>query len=181
MLPFANCPVPVYLVPRELDLQSACAALARESIIGFDTETRPAFRPGERYTPALMQLASSSAIYLVQLHVIRKLKVLQDLLLLPALKVGVGIHEDLRRLIPHFNLKAGSKCTQFIDLTLLARSKGVTSGSLRGLTEELLGRRLSKSAQLTNWARPDLTYAQLRYAALDAWVSREVFLKLEKR
>ena len=178
-LPMANCPVPMYLVPRELDLQNACAAMLKEPILGFDTETKPAFRVGERYTPALMQLATSSAVYIVQLHLIKKLKPLQDLMESPNLKVGVGINEDLRRLIPHFNLKARSKCAQFIDLTLLAKSKGIPVGSLRGLTAELLHKRLSKSAQLTNWANPQLTYAQLRYAALDAWVSREIFLKLE--
>jgi len=180
-LPPASCPVPVYLVPRELDLEAACAALSKEHIIGFDTETRPAFRPGERDTPALMQLATGKAVYIIQMHIIRKLRVLQEMLLLPNLKVGVGIHEDLRRLVPHFNLKEKNKCSQFVDLTVMAKSKGIAVGSLRGLTAELLHRRLSKSAQLTNWARADLTYAQLRYAALDAWVSREVFLKLEGR
>jgi ribonuclease D len=178
-LPQAYCPVPIYLVPKEINLEAACAALMGESILGFDTETKPAFQPGQRYSPALMQLAGSSAVYLIQLHAIRKLKPLQDLMEAPGLKVGVGVGEDLRRLIPHFNLKARSKCAQFIDLTTLARSKGFSTGSLRGLTAELLHRRLSKSAQLTNWARPDLTYQQLRYAALDAWASREVFLKLE--
>lgn len=156
-----------------------CAALCKETILGFDTETKPAFKPGQRYAPALIQLSGSRTVYIVQMRLLKKLKPLQELLENPALKVGVGIGEDLRRLLPYFNLRAKNKGQQFIDLTTLAKNKGVPAGSLRGLTAELLHQRLSKSAQLTNWARSDLTYQQLRYAALDAWVSREVFLRLE--
>ena len=180
-LPLAVCPVPFFLVPHEVSLDEMCLALSKEPIIGFDTETKPAFKPGQKFSPALMQLASSRAVYLVQIKNLRSLKPLQRLLELPSLKVGVGIGEDLRRLLPYFNLRTKNQGLQFIDLTTLARSKGLAAGSLRGLTAELLKKRLSKGAQLTNWANPQLTYAQLRYAALDAWVSREVFLKLNAR
>lgn len=180
-LPLAGCPVPFFVVPREVELQEMCERLSREPIIGFDTETKPAFRPGQKYSPALMQLSSARAVYLVQLKFLKSLKPLQKLLELPSLKVGVGIGEDLRRLLPYFDLRRGGRGAQFIDLTTLARSKGLTVGSLRGLTAELLRQRLSKGAQLTNWAMPQLTHAQLRYAALDAWISREIFLRLNAR
>jgi len=42
--------------------------LRRESVIGFDTETRPAFRRGESYLPSLVQLATAQAVYLVQVQ-----------------------------------------------------------------------------------------------------------------
>ncbi len=180
-LPLASCPVPFFVVPREVTLEDMCARLAKEPIIGFDTETKPAFRPGQKFSPSLMQLASSRAVYLIQLKFLKHLHPLQDLLELPTLKVGVGIGEDLRRLMPYFNLRQSHKGGQFIDLTTLARSKGLAVGSLRGLTAELMSRRASKGAQLTNWAMPHLTYQQLRYAALDAWLSREIFLRLNAK
>lgn len=180
-LPLASCPVPFFVVPREVSLEEMAERLAREPIIGFDTETKPAFRAGQKFSPALMQLATSRAVYLVQLKFLKHLKPLQRLLELPSLKVGVGIGEDLRRLLPYFDLRGNQRGSQFIDLTLLARSKGLSVGSLRGLTAELLRQRVSKGAQLTNWAMPQLTYAQLRYAALDAWLSREIFLRLNGR
>jgi len=166
-------------VPKEVSVEDMSTALSKERIIGFDTETKPAFKPGQKYSPALIQLASSRAVYLVQMRLVRRLKTLQDLLENPSLKVGVGISEDLRRLLPYFNLRGKNKGAQFVDLTLLAKQKGVPAASLRALTAELLQRRLSKSAQLTNWANPDLTFQQIRYAALDAWISREIYLKLE--
>lgn len=180
-LPLASCPVPFYVVPREVALEDMCARLSKEPIIGFDTETKPAFRPGQKFSPALMQLSSSRAVYLVQLKFLKHLRPLQELLEMPSLKVGVGIGEDLRRLLPYFNLRQRGRGSQFIDLTALARSKGMTVGSLRGLTAELLRQRASKSAQLTNWALPQLTYQQLKYAALDAWLSREIFLRLNAK
>lgn len=181
-LPLASCPLPHFLVPYEVSLEEICLKLERETIIGFDTETKPAFKAGQSYSPALMQLASKQAVYLVQLPVIQRLQPLQKLLEMSSLKVGVGIGEDLRRLMAYFNLRASpNKGSQFVDLTTLARSQGLATGSLRGLTAELLRRRLSKGAQLTNWGAPILTPQQLRYAALDAWASREIYLRLKDK
>ena len=180
-LPLAVCPLPFFLVPYEVSLEEACERLAQEGIIGFDTETKPAFRAGQKYAPALLQLSTAHSVYIIQLQHIDRLKTLHRTLTLPNLKVGVGIGEDLRRLQSYFNLRGPAAERQFVDLTLLARSKGLAAGSLRGLAAELLQRRLSKGAQLTNWAAPTLTFHQLRYAALDAWASREIFLRLNER
>ena len=35
--------------------------------------------------------------------------------------------------------------------------------------------RISKAAQVSNWARPKLDNKQVRYAATDAWISREIY------
>jgi len=50
---------------------------------------------------------------------------------------------------------------------------------LRNLTGLLLGTRIPKGAKTTNWSAPQLTAAQITYAATDAWVCRELFLKFE--
>jgi hypothetical protein len=178
-LPLMSCPVPFYIVPSEVALAEMCEALAKEPIIGFDTETKPAFKPGQKFAPSLMQLSGARAVYLIQLPQLKNIRPLQTLLELPNLKVGVGVGEDLRRLLPYFDLRKRNRGAQFIDLTFFARSKGLTVGSLRGLAAELLKKRLSKGAQLTNWANPHLSYNQLRYAAIDAWAGREIFLKLQ--
>ena len=44
-----------------------------------------------------------------------------------------------------------------------------------------LGFRLAKSQQTSDWGQWPLRPAQLQYAALDAWVSREVFFHLRKQ
>jgi ribonuclease D len=40
----------------------------------------------------------------------------------------------------------------------------------------LLGFRVSKREQTPNWAKNELTESQLRYAAADAWIGRDIYL-----
>ena len=42
----------------------------------------------------------------------------------------------------------------------------------------ILGKRISKTQQLSNWEAPTLTAAQQMYAATDAWICREMYLEL---
>jgi len=58
----------VCLVATPEDLEEARADLEQESIAGFDTETRPAFKKGESHLPALVQVATARAVYLFQLR-----------------------------------------------------------------------------------------------------------------
>ena len=48
-----------------------------------------------------------------------------------------------------------------------------------GRTEVFLGYRVPKGAKTTNWAAPRLSAQQITYAATDAWVCRELYLKFE--
>ena len=60
-----------------------------------------------------------------------------------------------------------------------AEKAGFRRRSLRVLSAILLGQRLSKKQQMSNWGRPTLTDKQVEYAAADAWASRQVALKLQ--
>ena len=46
------------------------------------------------------------------------------------------------------------------------------------MAANILGVRISKSQQLSNWEAEQLSSAQQMYAATDAWVCREMYLKL---
>ena len=59
------------LVATPGDLEEARSDLRHESIVGLDTETRPAFRKGESHLPALVQVAAARAVYLFQLGLLR--------------------------------------------------------------------------------------------------------------
>ena len=50
--------------------------------------------------------------------------------------------------------------------------------SVKKMTAIILGFRISKNQQLSNWEADELTQAQRLYAATDAWVCREMYLKL---
>src|SRR6185503_1652162 len=71
-LPIRRYEGEVRLVATPADLESALSDImnksAEPSVVGFDTETRPAFRKGETYLPCLAQVATARAVYLFQLQ-----------------------------------------------------------------------------------------------------------------
>lgn len=68
----------------------------------------------------------------------------------------------------------------FAELTTVAKEAGIKNHGLRGLAAVMLGYRISKSAQQSNWGAETLSDKQLRYAATDAWVGREIYLRFQE-
>jgi ribonuclease D len=50
--------------------------------------------------------------------------------------------------------------------------------SVRKMAAIILGIRVSKSQQLSNWETSELSPAQINYAAIDAWICLKMYLKL---
>ncbi len=175
-LPLGKYQGPIYLIKNLAWLEKVVPALEKESILGFDTESRPAFKPGERYLPSLLQLASQKAVYLFPIQNQGFLSKLASILENPSiLKVGVAIKDDLK----HLKALHPFAPQGFLDLSLLSRHTHTTYTGLRNLAGIFLGLRISKSAQTSNWAQPILSLPQMIYAATDAWVSRELYFKLK--
>lgn len=155
----------IRLITRASDTKDAIKVLSRENILGFDTETRPAFKKGESYLPALLQLATPEQCMIFRLHQTGLTADLIELLEESSIiKVGVAIRDDLVGL----KKVQAFKPEGFVELADLARMKGHEKLGLRNLSAELLGLKVSKKLRTTNWERQDLTEAQLRYAAGDA-------------
>ncbi len=175
-LPIRRYEGDVCLVATPRDLARALADLRQESVIGFDTETRPAFRKGESHLPCLVQAATARAVYLFQLRQLEAFQVLAELLAEPrSVKVGVALANDLRPLKQLFPFTEQN----VLDLGLVARRCGLTQTGLRNLAGIFLGFRVPKGARTSNWAAPKLSAAQITYAATDAWACRELFLQFE--
>lgn len=144
-------------------------------LLGFDTETKPVFRKGRRNEVSLIQLSTNDLACLFRINKIglpdRLLKVLSD----PAIiKAGVAIHDDLRFLknVQKFNPEG------FVDLQPFVKEFGIQSSGLKKLTAIILGFRISKRQQVTDWEADQLTEAQQVYAATDAWVCHQIYSKL---
>jgi len=153
----------------------ALAALTAETLLGFDTETRPAFRKGQSFTPALVQLAGATCVYLFQLNRVPFDDALAGLLANPGIvKAGVAVRDDIKALQALTDFEPGG----FLDLGDQARDLGLRTNGLRNLSANFLGFRISKGAQRSNWDTATLTPKQVNYAATDAWVSRELCLRL---
>ena len=174
------CPIrrwegPTHVVRTAAELSRAVHALANETILGFDTETRPAYHKGESYLPSLLQLAGENEVYLFQLKHLGLSNPLREILANPkVVKAGVALAYDLQDLhhLGHF------KPAGFVDLGNLAKKAEIKNHGLRGLAAVLLGFRIAKGAQTSNWSRDVLDPAQIQYAATDAWVGRELYLRL---
>nr|PZN51146.1 MAG: hypothetical protein DIU61_13845 [Bacteroidota bacterium] len=165
----------VELIRNAEDIPSVMAEVRRHEVVGFDTETRPSFRKGQLYKVSLMQLAIPDYVFLIRLQYTGITPELVSFLESgDILKTGVGIRDDLHalnRLKPF--VPAG-----FVDLVPLAREAGLKVESVKKLAGLLLGFRISKSAQTSNWEARTLTPKQIEYAATDAWVCLELYRKL---
>ena len=167
----------IVMVDQQSKVPSALEALRQEKVLGFDTESRPAFRKGESYPPSLIQLGSEDNIYLFQIAKLRNMKGITALLSDPSiLKAGVAIDEDIKKLqsLNHFE-PAG-----FVEISTYTRPKGIVNTGLRSLAALYLGFRISEAAQVTNWSHTNLSKTQIRYAATDAWASFLLYKKLHQ-
>ena len=174
-LPIRAYEGPIRLVNDREEVAECVALLRRESIIGFDTETRPAFQRGVSYPPALIQLATTNEVFVFQFHALGGLGALREVLEDPAItKAGVAISDDIKQL----NDAWAFKPRNFIEIGTMAKELGYEQTGLRSLAGLLLGFRISKREQRSNWARASLTRSQIVYAATDAWVSRELYLHI---
>jgi len=175
-LPVRRYEGPVVLVETAPMLEAAMADLRAERVAGFDTETRPAFKVGESYPPALAQLATARAVYLFQLQQLDFEPELAELMASARLvKAGVSVKDDLRQLQKLVSFEAKS----IVDLGHVVKRHGLKQSGVRNLAGLFLGYRVPKGAKTTNWAAARLSAQQITYAATDAWVCRELYLKFE--
>jgi ribonuclease D len=149
--------------------------LLNSRALGFDTETRPSFSKGRKNKVSLIQLANDDLACLFRINKIGLPAEMIDLLANPVIiKAGVAVHDDIRflRSVKKFSPSG------FIDLQKLVKDYGIQSSGLKKLAAIVLGFRISKRQQVTDWEADHLTEAQQIYAATDAWVCHQIYNKL---
>ena len=167
----------IHLITEIKDLSDAIKTLRSFPVLGFDTETRPVFRKGVQHNVSLLQLSTPKEAFLFRLNHLgfpnELVALLEDLTIL---KVGVAILDDIRGLQKLSNFNAEG----FIELADIAGDLGIVTRGLRNLAAIILGVRITKKAQLTNWERSVINSKQSLYAATDAWICLEMYLFLER-
>ena len=175
-LPIGRYDGDVCLVQTEQELERAMEDFHQERVVGFDTESRPSFRKGERHLPCLIQAATARTVYLFRLRQEPDSRVPAELLARPdTMKVGIGLADDIRSL----SLLHPFEYTNMLDLGSVARRCGLEQTGVRNLAGIFLKIRILKSIKTSNWAASKLTAAQIQYAATDAWICRELFLRFQ--
>ena len=164
-----------FVISTEDELREKIKLFSTSSILGFDTESKPSFKKGRNNGIALVQLSDERTALIIR---VKDVGLPNELVAIleneKIVKVGAAIRDDLKGLksIRNFNPKG------FVDLQQIAVNYNIEGQSVRKLAAIVLGVRVSKSQQLSNWEAESLSFAQIDYAATDAWVCREIYQKL---
>ena len=176
-LEFASFPGKIHVIDSVgAEFNRAIAYLRSQKIIGFDTETRPTFSQDQpRYGVALLQLSGPDRAFLFRINKMGMHRRLCNLMASEkVVKVGAAIHDDIKGLQKKHDFVPAS----FVDLQKIVCEWGIRDKSVKKMAAIILGFRVSKTQQLSNWEAERLSESQAKYAATDAWVCREMYLKL---
>ena len=176
-LPSGAFPGEIHIIEKPgLEYAKAIAYLMSQKVIGFDTETRPVFAANmPHHDVALLQLSGPDKAYLFRVNRLGMRKLMCSVLSNPdIIKVGAAVHDDVRGLQHYRRFEARN----FVDLQKIASEWGVRDKSVKKMSAIILGCRISKTQQLSNWEAEELSRSQQLYAATDAWICREMYLKL---
>lgn len=167
----------IFVIDQPDKVNSAIAYLSKKSAIGFDTETKPAFKRGQINKVALLQLATENECYLFRLNKIGYPKELEKLMCNEDVKkIGLSLRDDFAAL----KERTGNKPKNFIDLQLFVDKFGIEDSSLQKIYAILFGEKISKNQRLSNWEASELSPAQQSYAAIDAWACLRIYNHLTK-
>ena len=168
----------IVVVDTDEALDVACRYLAEQTVLGFDTETRPSFKAGVTNKVSLLQLSTYERCYLIRLNRVKfSNKLLSILQRSDITKIGADVAGDLRSLNKLRNFTPRG----FIDLQSEVGKFGIEDKSLRKMSGIVLGKRVSKAQRLSNWEAQSFTDQQKIYAATDAWVCLKIYDALHGR
>lgn len=167
----------IFVIQTEQEAQKAVSYLLSQPLLGFDTETRPSFRPGPMRSVALLQVATQDTCFLFRLNRIGLPQALVELLgdrRIP--KIALSWKDDTKQLLRLQRFEMGD----FVELQSYVREFGIEDASLQKLYANVFGQKISKGQQLSNWENDVLSEAQQRYAATDAWACVRLYEELER-
>lgn len=168
----------IIIVQNESEAIKAVSYLEKATAVGFDTETRPAFRKGVTHKIALMQLSTEDTCFLFRLNNIGLPDCLANVLENPAIKkVGLSLKDDFSAI----HKRKALALTNFIELQSFVKDYGIEDNGLQRIYGILFGKRISKGQRLSNWEADVLSDAQKMYAAIDAWACLRIYNELKNR
>jgi ribonuclease D len=168
----------IIVVDQKKDASLAVEYLSQHQRVGFDTETRPSFRKGQRHKIALMQIATEDVCFLFRLNKIGIPKSLETFLSdSSVLKVGLSLRDDFGAIRKRTNIEPAN----FLDLQAYVGQFGIEDASLQKIYAILFSKKISKGQRLTNWEADTLSESQKKYAALDAWACLIIYNQLNQK
>jgi len=178
LLPVEEFKGQVITINTKKDATLAVEYLSQYPQVGFDTETRPSFKKGQRFKIALMQVSTEEVCFLFRLNRIGVPKVLEEFLANTSiLKIGLSLRDDFGAIKKRTNIEPAN----FLDLQNFVKQFEIEDASLQKIYAILFKRKISKGQRLTNWEADVLSDSQMKYAALDAWACLKIYNMLNKQ
>lgn len=167
----------ILLVETAEEAERVAPYILQEEVIGIDTETKPSFKKGLVHQVSLVQIATRRCVYLFRINKTGFTDgLLQILRSEQLIKVGIAIRDDIKDLQKLRYFKPAS----FVDLNITAVDLGYESIGAKKLSALVLGFRISKKQQTSNWEKDVLTEQQISYAATDAWICLSIYDKFNE-
>ena len=171
-MPLVTFPGQIHVIDAISQVKSAVRALRTSASVGFDTETRPCFRRGERHNVALLQLSTLDDAFLFRINKTGIPQPLKEYLEDESCtKIGLSTTDDFHQLTRVCDVHPAG----FIELQQLVKQYQITEMGLQKIYAILFQQKISKGQQLSNWEAQHLTEAQQRYAAIDAWACLRIY------
>jgi ribonuclease D len=178
MFPLEIFQGPIVVVDSVELFQEALIVLNQQQVVGFDTETKPVFAKGGKNKVALLQVATENICFLFRLNILGfPLPLIDFFNNEKILKIGLSIKDDFLMLRAR-STKLDPK--GFIELQSYVKIFGIEDNSLQKIYAIIFNKKISKAQRLSNWEIEKLTSGQQKYAALDAWACRKIFLELSQ-
>jgi ribonuclease D len=175
LLEYRNFEGRIYVIDTIEKFLDVLPSLRKHKILGFDTETKPSFKKGKIHVVSLMQLSSEHEAFLFRLNKIGLPAELAEILSdQTIIKTGAAIHDDIKLL----QVRRKFQPEGFVELQTMVGKYGIKDLGLKKLAAIVLGFKISKRQQVTNWDAHALTDLQIIYAATDAWICYEIYKTL---
>lgn len=176
MLPVELFPGSIVVIDSFDLLDGALTILNQQNVVGFDTETKPVFAKGRINKVALLQISTENTCFLFRLNVLGfPVQLIDFFNNEEILKIGLSIKDDFMMLHAR---SVGFEPKGFIELQSYVKSHGIEDNSLQKIYAIIFNKKISKAQRLSNWEVEELSPAQQRYAALDAWACYKIFNEL---
>ena len=148
----------IFLVDNMDKFYQVIPKLKKSKLLGFDTETKPSFKKGRKNKVSLLQLSDDKIACLFRIN-------------------RIGLPDELAEILSDPEIIKKNLISQ-LTAPVFVRNYGIECSGLKKLTAIILGFRISKSQQVTDWEAKQLSEPQLIYAATDAWVCHEIYKRL---
>lgn len=176
-LPKATPEGEIVVINDEEEAKKAVAYLKKAKKLGIDSETKPSFKKGTTHKVALLQIADEKRCYLFRLNRFGLTKPVIGLLENKKIqKIGLSLKDDFMML----HKRADFMPQAIIELQEYVKTFGIQDRSLQKIYAILFDEKISKSQRMSNWEADNLTEAQQKYAALDAWACLKIYNYLQE-